>query len=238
MIQNEINSGFVKIISIRGKYGIQGSSYDDCISKNRNKYDFLLFFDFDEFLHIPSNYTINSLLSHPRYNNCDVIKINWLCYGDNGLIYYNNESLKKRFTKVANVVFFNSQIKSIIKINNKSNIIWGNRGAHRPLVNVKNSCDSLGNPVGKDVWQINPPQYRFIYLDHYFTKSSEEFAKRFVRGVASYLKEYNKTKYYERLLDTYFDINNFSLHKLSIFEKKINASLKEYIKERYLKLKD
>ena len=237
VIQNEVNSGFIKIINIRGKFIVQGSSYEDCILRSRYKYDFLLFFDMDEFLHIQGNYTINSFLSHPRYTNCQVIKINWLCYGDNENIYYKNETLKKRFTKKSNDESCNTQTKSIIKIKDNRKISWGNDGSHMPLINVKRSCDSLGNPVYYGSWKINPPQYEYVYLKHYLTKSSEEYSKRFIRGDATYII-YNKTKYYETVLDVYFGINNFSFEKISVFEKRINVDLKKYIKKFYFKLKD
>ena len=237
IILNEINSGFVKIINIRGKKIVQSSSYEDCISRNRYKYDFLLFFDVDEFLYIQGNETLNSFLSHQRYKNCETIKINWLCYGDNEILYYEKGPLQKRFKKHSNVKNCSTTTKSIIKVKNNNKISWGDGRGHRPITNVKNACDSLGNHVSYAVWEIDPPHYEYAYLKHYFSKSSEEYANKLLRGDIAFIKN-NNSEFYQRALDRYFTINNFSMEKVSLFEKKLNVSLKKYIRKSYFQLKD
>ena len=236
VIQNEINSGFVKLINMRGKRIAQIDSYEDCLSRNRYKYDFLLFFDIDEFLYIQDNHTLNSFLSHPRYKNCQTIKINWLCYGDNEILYYEKGDLQKRFTKKSNAKACNIQTKSIIKIKYNNKISWGEGGAHKPGNNVKKACDSLGNPIHFSIWQIDPPLYKYVYLKHYLTKSTEEYARKMIRGDNAYLRN-NGSEFYQRALFRYFRVNNFSMQKLSIFEKSLNISLRKYILKCFFQLK-
>ena len=176
-------------------------------------------------------------MSHPRLKSYQTIKINWLCYGDNEILYYESETLKKRFTKQSNDKSCNSEIKSIVKINdNNKKISWGNVGSHRPVINVKKSCDSLGNLVHYGAWKIDPPQYKYAYLNHYITKSSEEYAEKCLRGDATYII-HNKTEYYEKRMDRYFSINNYSVKKISLLEKKLNTTLKKFIKKFYFQLK-
>ena len=50
VIQDEIDWGFVTIINIRGKIKGQCYAYNDCYEKYNKLYDWLSFFDFDEFL--------------------------------------------------------------------------------------------------------------------------------------------------------------------------------------------
>ena len=55
VIHKEIDSGFIEIINIRGNIKVQEKSYNDCYYKNRKKYDWIMFFDIDEFLYIENN---------------------------------------------------------------------------------------------------------------------------------------------------------------------------------------
>ena len=52
VIQKEIDEGFVSIINYRGYKGSQFKSYKDCYKNNNLFYDWLSFFDMDEFLEL------------------------------------------------------------------------------------------------------------------------------------------------------------------------------------------
>ena len=175
-------------------------------------------------------------MTHPRFNQCDTIKINWLCYGDNEILYYENKNVQKRFQKHSNLTRCNSEIKSIIKINNNSKILWGNGMAHRPIINVNKSCDSAGNLRKYTDWMVNPPQHKYAYLKHYFSKSTEEYAKKILRGDAAILRN-NDTSFYARSMKRYFALNSFSMEKIFIFEKILNVSLKKALKKIKIYLK-
>ena len=77
----------------------QKKAYNHCYYKNKKAYDWIAFYDVDEFLYI-NNYTnIQQFLSSPKFNLCSSILINWRYYGDNNNIYYNNSPMQERFTK-------------------------------------------------------------------------------------------------------------------------------------------
>ena len=118
ILHNEIILKTVKIINVRGKKTYQINSYNNCISINRNKYDWLMFFDVDEFLYIENNQNLDEFLSGSRYNNCEVIKVNWLCYGDNDLLYYENKPVVERFIKSSKFKKCNALTKSIVSVRN------------------------------------------------------------------------------------------------------------------------
>ena len=68
IIESEIKSGFVSIINYRGYKGSnirsQFMSYKDCYKNNNIEYQWLSFFDFDEFLEFPNkNMTIKKFLN-------------------------------------------------------------------------------------------------------------------------------------------------------------------------------
>ena len=58
----------------------------------------MLYFDIDEYLEfVDKNITINDHLSQDRFNKCEVIKIIWVMYINDDLLYYDNRPLEERF---------------------------------------------------------------------------------------------------------------------------------------------
>ena len=110
------NSTFVTIIDYRGyrnkKNNSQYEAYYDCYKKYNRNYDWLFFFDFDEFLEIiPNNKKIQKFLQNVKYKKCQVIKINWLFYSsDKELLNFENRPLKIRFKSKLLVSFNLSDI--------------------------------------------------------------------------------------------------------------------------------
>ena len=67
----------------------------------KEKCRWISFYDFDEFLEIKGGdkqLTVQSYFSNEKFDNCDVILINWLVFGDNGLLKYDNRLVTERFT--------------------------------------------------------------------------------------------------------------------------------------------
>ena len=80
IIQEDINEGYVTLINYRGFRGTRNNpqldAYYDCYEKNNRKYNWLSFFDTDEFLEIkPNNITIQEFFDNKRYNKCEDIKM-------------------------------------------------------------------------------------------------------------------------------------------------------------------
>ena len=71
--------------------------YNDCYSKNYDKYEWLIFNDIDEFINLKNYKNIKNFLNKPRFKNCEIIHLNWILLTDNNLMYYENKSLEKRF---------------------------------------------------------------------------------------------------------------------------------------------
>jgi hypothetical protein len=83
ILKTEIKNNFVTIINYRGykgkKQNPQFDSYKNCYQKNHHNYDWLSFFDIDEYLELnPLNQKIQEFLNQKKFNKCQVIKINWL----------------------------------------------------------------------------------------------------------------------------------------------------------------
>ena len=126
VINEYITSNYVSIINYRGFRGFiqnaQFDAYNDCYEKNNKKYNWLSFFDFDEFLELKDNIqTIQDFLGKKIFRKCLNIKINWMIYSDNDLIYFENKTLKERFIKPIFNSTINYNIKSTVRGNLKIN---------------------------------------------------------------------------------------------------------------------
>ena len=111
IISIDIENKFVKLINYRGLYKPQKKAYNDCYINNNKYYNWIAFYDADEFLSIINYTNINKFLSLPKFNNCSSILINWKYYGDNNNLYYENFSVQKRFKKP---FYFNKKKKILL----------------------------------------------------------------------------------------------------------------------------
>ncbi len=97
VLHNDINNGFVKIINFRGLIGAQIKEYQHCYKENYKKYDWLIFFDMDEFIFLKNYKNIKKFLKKKIFNKCQRIQLNWIFHTDNNLLYYDNRPLAERF---------------------------------------------------------------------------------------------------------------------------------------------
>ena len=193
ILNDFINSGFVKILNYRGKKKYQVLSYQQVYLKYLNYYDWFMFFDADEYLILPKHKNIHHLFNTINYDEFDIIHVNWIYYDDNELIYYDNRPLQIRFTRPR--YNYNNKnknnkmdihIKSIIR-NGFVNFEWkGN--PHTPNGLFK-CCDVNGKKINNSPFnQENPAIISNLsvpFLKHFCFKTIEEyFKKKLPRGSA------------------------------------------------------
>ena len=228
VISDYINSEFVEIKNYRGKDSIQLNSINDCINQYRKQYDWFLIIDMDEFLHIKEG-KIKKFLSLDRLKNCSIININWRHHSDGGHIYYKNESLFKRFPDI--VYRYPETVKSMIR-RPKEPIKIDNHHILRTKNSCYNSCLANGTKILENDFingiQINNPDYKDYYIDHFYTKSTEEYIEKKSKGDC-YFGKYQTIDLYA--LDIYFWFNKITLEKIEFFEEKTGYYLSQFRKE-------
>ena len=74
--------GFVEIVQWTDK---QNPAYIDCYQRHQAEHKWIGFFDFDEFVEIPSGRNINDLLD--GFYFADVLVLNWRVMTDNGQVH-------------------------------------------------------------------------------------------------------------------------------------------------------
>ena len=229
ILKTEIRNGFVSIINYRGYRGPldhpQFDAYYDCYEKNNKNYQWLSFFDFDEFLELnPKNIKINNFLNNKRYDECENIKINWLIYSDNNLIHYEKKPITKRFTSPNFNIRYNIHIKSTIRGNLKINY-WENTKDPHTSQNIFNTCSSSGSIIKYNSPFNDPPDYKNAILKHYHTKTIEEFCNKIKRGRATTKLDLGIKEILFRL-KIFFSINSKTKEKIKIIHQKLNITIK------------
>jgi hypothetical protein len=98
VIGDDIESGFVILKDWRNKKLAQLEAYNDCYATYGKEYDWVLFFDIDEFMFINSDRNISDYLSRNEFKDYDMIHVNWLIFGDGGLTENDGKPLLLRIT--------------------------------------------------------------------------------------------------------------------------------------------
>ena len=220
-INNYIKKGFVELINFRGISTAQLRAYNDCYQKNKINYDWLIFFDADEFIYLKDFNNIKLFLGDKRFYKCEGIQLNYVYYTDNNLIYYENKSVIERFPersyKMGKKVWHRSNVKSIIRGNLKNISITN---VHYLSSKIK-SCNGFGNKVNIFHLHTLDIDFNFYYLIHYFSKSLEEFVEKLMRTDAVYSKDSKMKR-----IKQYLKYNSITKEKLHYLENATKINIK------------
>ena len=212
ILSDYINAKYVKILNWRGKLYSQYAMYQNCYQKNYKKYNWLLFYDIDEYIYLKNYNNIKEFLIQKKFKKCPSIYLNWKLHTDNNLLYYYNKSLHERFPKT----FINNKYcigKTIIRGGIKNIKI---KSSHLLDKKIKR-CNGFGKFFKPIRFNCKIPDYKYYYIDHYKFKSTEEFVNKINKGDCKFG----------------YDIKN-KLNKLKIYITFNKMNLKKY---KYIKSK-
>jgi len=219
--------GAVKVINTSYEYGdsIQGLAYSECYYNNYKNFDWLAFLDIDEFLSIDFKYKdlFDFLNDFKKY---DGVKVQWRLYGDNGQVHYENKPVIERFKSDKNKKH-NRYIKTILRCRDYDyTLLFKAHG-------VLNKEPYLVNVNKKRLYgTYDRRRYRNlpVYIDHYHTKSTEEYIKRKFMTTDAVYGYRNRYKSVENTKKHYFYINKFTREKQRMFDAlKKNKRYLEYL---------
>lgn len=212
----------VDVIDVNGseleKIGYQTGAYQFVYDTVGEEYEWIGFFDLDEFVEIDSDMSLIELLNRPEFYGATSVSMHWRYFGDNGLVRYEDKPLKKRFTEPAPIdVKYSSKndenryVKSFVRT-----CLPVECGIHtsRFYGSLNRLADgSLREPF-EDVGDIN---LNVAHVNHYGTKTIEEYIKRKCLNVkrASGLNSItNKDR-----LDWFFNVNEVTEEKLKVIKQ-------------------
>ena len=198
---------------------------EDCRKRNYLKFDWLIFYDMDEFLFLRNYSNINNYLNQDVFDKCQRIQLNWFFHTDNGLLYYDNRTLAERFPE-------KEKKWQGIKIGGKEgikSILKGNIDLPIQDTHILNSklipCDGFGKIKEIQTIITNESDHYYYYIDHYYCKSTEEFVHKLLRGSVAYG---NNTDHYMRRIFVYFSMNNLTEEKINYLEDRTKLNLTIY----------
>ena len=150
--------------------------------------------------------------------------INWKYYGDNNQLYYEPKPVIERFTRpfyfTNKTMNFNKYLTSAAKtiVRGRLNIIWEKLPHY---LNNTIKCRPDGKVLNN---YFTFPQYSIAYINHYTTKSTEEFAEKLNKGDVNGKKDNHFINW--RINDYYFFFNTKNKQKINIFNEKLRYKIK------------
>ena len=207
-------------MNFRGQKNKQRQLFNKCYNKNYKVYDWMIFYDIDEFINLKGFSDIKDFLKQKKFHKCDSIYLNWIIHTDNNLLYYDNRTLYKRFPEI----YKNKKFclgKTILKGNLKKNFIFGSTHTIDKKIG---RCNGFGKKMKAIGIKCKTPDFKFYYIDHFNFKSTEEFINKIVRGDAIFGDDIN---YIYTRIKFYFEINTITLDKFNLIKQKtgLNISL-------------
>ena len=176
VIGHYVDEGLVTVLDYRKTTGYQVGAYNEVYKQYGKDYDWMAFFDFDEFLTLGEGVTLDGMLE--RCKGYDCVLINWECYGDSGLVYNDPRPVQQRFTTPLPADLHVQYDKHVENEHTKSIVRGGmpsvrfSSNPHIPDDRLR-CCRADGTACEQTVFQ--EPDFRTARLKHYITKTIEEY---------------------------------------------------------------
>ena len=154
-------------------------------------------------------------MNHPRFNNCENIKVSWKVYNDNDQLEYKDGPLIERFPTETEYLYEERHIKSTVRGGLDYHNLRKSYNPHNIWTNLK-SCTSSGRPTDNDCF-VYPPDFETSYLNHYNTKTIREYYEKTNKNNVEPEKipEQEKQKYFK----FFFTLNKKTKEKVDIFNQ-------------------
>ena len=223
VISDYIKNDYVQLFNYRGKTSKQLGIYNHCYKLNNNNYDWLIFYDIDEFIYLKNYNNIKEFLSLKKFNNCKSIYLNWIKHTDNNLLYYENKSIFKRFPEIYKSKRY-CLGKTIIRGKIKN---FHSQSTHILDKNVE-KCDGFGNIINfTNIIYCRKPDLKYNYIEHYEYKSTEEFINKISKGDC--LFGYGINIKYSRI-KRYFKYNKITKEKIYLIQNRTGLNISSFLK--------
>ena len=226
-----INNKFVEVIDWRGVkdnstyYGIINS----CYQSYHNSYDWLIFYELDEFLYLKKYNSVKKFLISKKFDKCESIQLNWVHMSDNNQLFFENKPLIERFPEKGKNIVKNQYnkicfVKTIVRGHLKNINITQNHVLSKKL----KACDGFGKKSKVKKIESLHPDYKYNFIRHYYGKSVQEFIEKINRGD---LLRGNDSKIIEWAIEKFFYINEITREKIQFIAKSLGNkyNLSKYI---------
>lgn len=180
-------------------------AYEFALRHLGSRFEWIAFFDTDEFLVLDPGLTLKACLK--ARDDAAAIVIPWAIFGSSGHRDIPDGLVTERFTRRAPASFWpNRHVKSIIRPNRHR----GLQSVHNFVVDGRVCFLDGSEPSWVAGGQLDcDPDYRLGKLHHYFTRSRAHWAEKLHRGYPDLVREDNAFDTYDR--NEVFDDSAFAL---------------------------
>jgi hypothetical protein len=153
----------------------QLSAYADCIERHRDDSRWIAFIDLDEFLFSPTGRPIGELL--PDFEEWPAVGVNWANFGTSGHLEKPGALVIESYLMRVRNPRARRTIKSIVDPRRVTGCDNPHFFEYRDGVAV----DELKRPIeGPDFARTESPSWSLLRVNHYWTKSEQEFREKIV----------------------------------------------------------
>ena len=189
ILQPYIDNGLVTYEFYPGKIP-QMAAYNSAIKKYRFEAEYLAFIDLDEFIYPHENKSILEIINEyfNKSSNIAGFSIHWATFGASGQYKadYSKGVLERFLHRAATTFNHNKYVKTIVNPRSVNHM----QGPHNAMYfEGKFAVREDGAVV--QLAGIEPVSSNIISINHYRTKSKEEYEIKADRGDAYYLKGYH-----------------------------------------------
>lgn len=201
--------------------GAQVRAYTDCYQKHGNEYGWIGFLDADELVRVDGN----DLPTYLNTMQADVVLLSWRIMTDSGLVHYDPRPMSERFTVAKEKPSLENGTEFV-----KSFVRGGLAGLHfevQPHVPSFKGKLKVVNAVGDDaiLYPAIKPVHKVAWIDHYLTKTAEEYIGKIARGFINVTQEHNDHRK-AHAVDHFFNINERTPEKEEILGVKPSKKTK------------
>lgn len=172
-------AGIISAVYWKDRKARQHRAYDNALRRLRDRVEWCLFADPDEFLVLDPGLTLDDIL--PTDPDITAVGIPWRMFGSAGQRNRGTALVIERFTKAAPT--YHRLVKSLVRLRDARKI-----GIHIPIQIRGRVADVLGGPLDPEVPRSAPSPAR---IHHYFNRSWEEFVYKRLRGDIASSKTYS-----------------------------------------------
>ena|ERR1700733_7101669 len=179
ILQPYIDKGIVEVTDWPFSPPCQIQAYQHFIDGHKRQPWWVAFIDCDEFVFSPCLATVTDALAEVSSPEWGAVGVNWMCFGASGKERQSKGPVIERFTLRPTDNFGpNRHIKSIVRMDR---VEWAGDDPHYFPVTGGTFSESgreIAGPLS------SRPSYSWLRINHYITKSREEFLRRIARGRA------------------------------------------------------
>lgn len=214
-----IDQGIVEYTLIHGK-GQQLEAYNDAIAKHKNECRWMAFLDMDEYI-MPSKpfepiHNIVSEVVRKAGSGAAGVGVNWCIYGSSHLEKTPKGLISENFIFRGTASDWgNYHIKTICNPRLVKNYI----SPHYPVYRLgaysvsESDCKRLWG------WFCHDVKWKNMRINHYYSKSKEQYIQKVSRGLGDREGEYDMTQFDD------YDLNSVEDLSMLIYSEKIKTAL-------------